>query len=56
MFSKLISWKWLVRRIARRKQFLDPFDLIARVRRFFQPSEIAEPVELLRAGAEFHAR
>lgn len=56
MLSKLIPWKWFVRRMVKRNKFLDPFELIARVRKFSQPSEVAEPIELLRAGAAFHAR
>lgn len=35
---------------------LDPVTLMAKLRSFAQPSEIAEPVELLRAGMVFHAR
>ena len=35
---------------------LDPVTLLARLRGFAQPSEVAEPVELLRAGMIFHAR
>lgn len=56
MFSKFIPWKWLVRRLARRHGFFDPFDFIARIRQYSQPSEVQEPIELLRAGAKFHAR
>ena len=36
--------------------FLDPIALLARLNRFAQPSEVSEPVELLRAGAVLHAR
>lgn len=36
--------------------FLDPIALLARLNRFAQPSEVTEPVELLRAGAILHAR
>jgi len=52
----LFPWRFLVRRIARRKGFLDPIDLVARLRRFAQPSEVQEPIELIRAGMVFHAR
>ena len=41
---------------ARRYGVLDPAMLLARMRSFAQPSEIAEPLELLRAGILFHAR
>jgi hypothetical protein len=52
----LFPWRYVVRRIARRKGFLDPIDLLARLRRFSQPSEVQEPIELIRAGMVFHAR
>jgi hypothetical protein len=42
--------------MARSKGFLDPFALMARLHSFAQPSEVAEPIELLRAGVVFHAR
>src|SRR6056297_3966893 len=35
---------------------IDPLALLARLRRFTQPSEVQEPIELLRAGIIFHAR
>ncbi|MBF0375619.1 MAG: hypothetical protein HQL39_19690, partial [Alphaproteobacteria bacterium] len=46
----------MVRRVARAHGFLDPLLVLARLQRFAQPSEVAEPIELLRAGAVFHAR
>ncbi|MGC9451975.1 MAG: hypothetical protein ACP5I4_11070 [Oceanipulchritudo sp.] len=52
----LFPWRWVVRRIARRQGFLDPLELLARLRRFSQPSEVQEPIELIRAGMVFHAR
>ncbi len=51
-----LPWRWLLRRAARSQGFLDPLALMARLRRFGQPSEVAEPIELLRAGMVFHAR
>jgi len=42
--------------MARSHGFLDPIALYARLQTFTRPSEVAEPVELLRAGAVFHAR
>ncbi len=51
-----LPWRWLVSRLARRHGFLDPLTLHARLQNFAQPSEVAEPIELLRAGAVFHAR
>ncbi len=49
-------WKWIVKKLARRHGFLDPVSLLAQMQRFAQPSEVGEPVELLRAGMIFHAR
>lgn len=42
--------------MARSHGFVDPITILTRLEKFAQPSEIAEPIELLRAGAEFHAR
>jgi hypothetical protein len=51
-----LPWRLAISRLARAHGFLDPMVLMARLRGFAQPSEVAEPVELLRAGAVFHAR
>src|SRR5262249_1592719 len=56
MWNRLIPWGWLVSRLARSRGFPDPLALLARLHRFAQPSEVAEPIELLRAGVAFHAR
>lgn len=48
--------KFFVRTVARYHRFIDPVDLFARLARFGQPSEVAVPTELLRAGARMHAR
>ncbi|MFO7766722.1 MAG: hypothetical protein R6V33_09860 [Pelovirga sp.] len=53
---KWLPWRFFIRRIARSKGFLDPIALMARLHSFAQPSEVAEPIELLRAGVVFHAR
>lgn len=55
---QLKSWlaRFLITRAARAYGFLDPVSLLARLRGFSQPSEVGEPVELLRAGLIFHAR
>ena len=37
-------------------RFIDPVDLLAKLRRFSRPSQIQEPIELVRAGIQFHAR
>lgn len=54
----LKSWlvRFLITRAARAYGFLDPVNLLAKMRGFSQPSEVGEPVELLRAGMIFHAR
>lgn len=51
-----LPWRWLLGWVAKRQGFLDPLHLLDRLRRFAQPSEVGEPLELLRAGAAFHAR
>lgn len=56
MMHRWFPWRFLVSRLARSQGFLDPLTLYARLQRFTQPSEVSEPVELLRAGAVFHAR
>ena len=53
---KWLPWKFLIRYTARAHGFLDPIALLSRLHRFAQPSEVATPIELLRAGAVFHAR
>lgn len=54
----LNSWlvRFLVTRAARAYGFLDPVNLVGKIRGFAEPSEFAEPLELLRAGMLFHAR
>jgi hypothetical protein len=49
-------FEFIVRRLARSEGFLDPISILSKMRRFAQPSEVYEPVELLRSGAVFHAR
>lgn len=46
----------MVRRVSRAHGFLDPIALLGHLHRFAQPSEVTEPVELLRAGVVLHAR
>ena len=53
---KWLPWRFVIRHIARRQGFLDPIALLARLHSFAQPSEVGEPIELLRAGVVFHAR
>lgn len=51
-----MPWKLIVRRAARAYGIADPALWLARIRKFSQPSEVQEPIELLRAGIHFHAR
>ncbi len=51
-----IPWQAIVGRIARGHGFVDPGTVLKRLRAFAKPSEVGEPVELLRAGVVFHAR
>ncbi|CAA9892132.1 conserved hypothetical protein [Candidatus Methylobacter favarea] len=53
---KWMPWRFVLRRLARSHGFLDPMTVLAGLQRFAQPSEVDQPVELLRAGALFHAR
>lgn len=56
MRFKWLPWRFLMSRIARSCGFLDPIPWLNRLRGFAHPSEVTEPVELLRAGVLFHAR
>ncbi len=56
MLKRWLPWKFLVKRAARAYGVIDPLTLMAQLRHFSQPSEIQEPIELLRAGIVFHAR
>jgi hypothetical protein len=56
MSMKWFPWRFLVSRLARSYGFLDPIQWLNRMRGFAHPSEVSEPVELLRAGVLFHAR
>src|SRR5438876_6851435 len=56
MLLSLLPTRFLVTRAARAYGFLDPVKLLSNLRNFAQPSEVGEPIELLRAGMLFHAR
>ncbi len=56
VWLRWLPWRFALSRIAERHGFLDPIAVMARMRGFMQPSEVAEPIELLRAGAVLHAR
>ena len=53
---KWLPWRYVVRFVAHKHGFIDPIALLARLHNFAQPSEVGEPIELLRAGVVFHAR
>jgi hypothetical protein len=53
---RFLPWKFIVQRAARAYGFADPALWLARIRNFAQPSEVQEPIELVRAGVLFHAR
>ena len=55
-WMKWLPWRFVLSHVARRQGFLDPIALLHRLRGFAQPSEVGEPIELLRAGMVFHAR
>ena len=55
-WMKWLPWRFILRHAARSQGFLDPVALMARLESFTQPSEVGEPLELLRAGVIFHAR
>ncbi|MDG9670994.1 hypothetical protein ONV78_24855 [Hahella sp. CR1] len=55
-WMKWLPWRYIISRFARAHGFLDPVAVLSHLHRFSQPSEVTEPIELLRAGAVFHAR
>ncbi len=56
MLMKWLPWRFIIKRAAKSQGFLDPLTLMAKLRRFGHPSEVQEPIELIRAGVLFHAR
>ncbi len=56
--KSLRAWflRFFIRRAALRGGFIDPVTVLTRLRRFAHPSEVDEPLELVRAGMVFHAR
>lgn len=56
MWLKWLPLKFIFRRLAHSHGFIDPISILSNVRRFSQPSEVKEPIELLRAGVVLHAR
>jgi hypothetical protein len=56
MWLRWLPWRYVVSRLAKSHGFVDPITLLSKLHRFAQPSEVTEPIELLRAGVVFHAR
>ncbi len=56
MLLKWLPWEFMIRYVARKKGFLDPIAIFARLSSISQPTSTMAPVELLRAGAVLHAR
>lgn len=56
MWLKWLPWRLLLSRLAKSRGFIDPVAVLSRLHRFAQPSEVTEPIELLRAGVILHAR
>jgi len=48
MLLKWMPWKYFLKSTAKTYDIIDPLTLLARLRGFSQPSEIQEPIELLR--------
>ncbi len=56
MWLKWLPWRMILKRVAKSYGFIDPINVLSQMHRFAQPSEVTEPIELLRAGVIFHAR
>ncbi|WP_035105640.1 hypothetical protein [Desulfohalovibrio reitneri] len=56
MLLRWIPWNFIIRKAAKHHGIIDPASVMAKVRSFSQPSEVKEPIELLRAGIIFQAR
>jgi len=56
MIMRWLPWRFIIKRAAKSHGFMDPLTLMAKLRRFGHPSEVQEPIELIRAGVLFHAR
>ncbi len=56
MLKKWLPMNYILKRAAKSYGFIDPIKVLARLRQFGHPSEVKEPIELIRAGVVFHAR
>lgn len=53
---KWLPWRYVISKLARSRGFIDPIAVYSKLQQFAQPSEVAEPVELMRAGVLLQAR
>ncbi|MBD3296027.1 MAG: hypothetical protein GF392_01510 [Candidatus Omnitrophica bacterium] len=56
MWARWFPWRFIISKMARRHGFIDPIQIVSRINRVAQPSEVAAPVELMRLAAVLHAR
>lgn len=56
MLLRLIPWKFILRRVSHANGFIDPIAVLSSFNRFARPAQYVAPTELLRAGAQLHAR
>ncbi|MCF7872701.1 MAG: hypothetical protein K9L80_00635 [Candidatus Omnitrophica bacterium] len=56
MWFRWLPWKFIIRKIALSRGFLDPINLISQLQNFSKPSEVAVPAELMRLSSVLHAR
>src|SRR5690242_7220464 len=56
MWLKWLPWRFVVRKLAHKQGFMDPVEILSKLERFSQPSEVAVPVELMRLGLVLQAR
>jgi hypothetical protein len=56
MWFRWLPWKTLIKYVASKEGFMDPFSVLANVSRFGKPSEVLVPTELMRSAFVLHAR
>ena len=56
MWTKWLPWRMVISKLAKSHGFIDPVSVLSHLHRLAQPSEVTEPIELLRAGMVLHAR
>jgi hypothetical protein len=55
-WMKWLPWRYAISRLARSQGFIDPVAVLSKLHQFAQPSEVTEPIELMRAGVILQAR